>query len=383
MNLDSKDEGQNRLDTLEARCRLCEQLLQQSIREQQKINAELRCLYSLDEIEKRRRPLARMLQEIVDRIPSAWQYPEITCARISYESLSVQTSNFVQSEWSQKVDIRALDERLGAVEVYYTELRPTIDEGPFLARERRLLESLAARIGDLGERERDQTRHRAQIARLLAEHESERRSVSRDLHDALGQLLAGLRMESCLLRSKLEGAIPDSLEALEIARREEAIIEQLQGAVRNLMSFLQPTIVVEKGLAAALESLIRDYQRYRDIQFESVVELEDDLLDESRAIALYRIIQECLTNIVRHSKASRVCIRCAREGAALILEIFDNGIGYDSASQSVVDGRGLPGIRERVKLLNGSISITSAVARGTGVHIEVPISNASRRSMGL
>jgi signal transduction histidine kinase len=197
--------------------------------------------------------------------------------------------------------------------------------------------------------------------------------VSRDIHDSLGQLLTGLRMEISSLQSKLERPPLNRSEIVALVGRADQLIERIQKSIRDLVSFLQPRVVIEKGLAAAIQSIIWENERYGDIQYETAVDLAEDALDQDQAIAVYRIVQECLTNVVRHAKASRVRIRCVSERESLLVQIEDNGVGYDATAESSGEGWGLFGIRTRVKLLSGTISIKSALGQGTRVFVEIPL----------
>ncbi len=223
------------------------------------------------------------------------------------------------------------------------------------------------------DREQTVAAFRRRLEKLVAVQESERQRIARDLHDSLGQLLTGLRMELTLLQNNLEQSDSNRSERIASVQRADQIIERIQASFKHFISSLQPKIVIEEGLAAAIQSIVRENERYGDIQYETVVELADRVLNRDQAIAIYRIVQECLTNVVRHARASRVRIRCVAERDCLVLQIEDDGVGYDATAETSAEGWGLLGIRTRVELLNGTISIKSARGRGTRVTVEIPL----------
>jgi signal transduction histidine kinase len=226
---------------------------------------------------------------------------------------------------------------------------------------------------ELVEQQREVAAFKRQLGKSVSLQEFERQRLSRDIHDSLGQLLTGLRMEFTSLQNKLEQPKLNRPEILDLVRRADQLIERIQKSTRDLVSFQQPRIVVEKGLAAAIQSIVRENEQYGDIQYETIVEVGDNMLDRDQAIAVYRIVQECVTNILRHARASRVRIRCICESGFLILEIDDDGIGYDTTAESSMQGWGLYGIRARVHSLNGTVSIESARGRGVRIYVEIPL----------
>lgn len=214
---------------------------------------------------------------------------------------------------------------------------------------------------------------RRQLEKVVSVQESERQHISRDLHDTLGQLLTGLRMQLALLHNKLERPDTNRADSISSVQHADEIVARIQRSLNHLVSLLQPKVVIEEGLAAAIHFIVRENERYGNIQYRTVVEIEGHDLDPNRAIAVYRIIQECLTNVLRHARASRVEIRCVYELDNLVVQIEDDGVGFDTTAESSVKRWGLFGIRSRVELLDGTISIRSAPGKGTRVYIEIPI----------
>lgn len=211
------------------------------------------------------------------------------------------------------------------------------------------------------------------LQELVSVQEAERQRISRDLHDSLGQLLTGLRMEFTLLQNRLAQPDLNRSESIASVQRADRVVERIQKSVRHLISFLQPKIVIDEGLSAAIHSIIREYERFGDVEYETTVELDERELDRNRAIAVYRIVQECLTNVIRHAKASRVHLRCVCEQGGLSLQIDDDGVGYDTTAESTGEGWGLFGMRARVEWLKGTFSISSVPGRGTRIDVEIPL----------
>lgn len=198
--------------------------------------------------------------------------------------------------------------------------------------------------------------------------EEERRRIARDLHDEMGQLLTALRMDMSLLR-------------LRHGHRDESLLQQIQQAmgrvdsiiqvVRNVARKLRPA-VLDMGIAAALQWQAENFSRQSGIESEVNIATGDFALDNERATALYRIVQESLTNVARHSQADRVRISLDLSDDGYELNVSDNGIGFDPADRSRKTF-GLMGIRERVLLLEGEMSIRSQPNQGTHLRLRIPV----------
>lgn len=218
------------------------------------------------------------------------------------------------------------------------------------------------------------------IAQLLLENqrllrhsldlqEEEKRSLARELHDELGQYLHAARTESAALRlGSSDQFISDHAKNIEQA------LTHIQLVARDIISKLRPPALDELGLSAALEQLVRrQCETSTDIQCEFNIAREVDAVSGQVAINAYRIVQECLTNIVRHAHASQVNFIAKLEQNDLILEISDNGRGYPVP---IVAGFGIEGIRERVDSLNGKLTMQSKFGHGVFVNVSLPFNKA-------
>jgi signal transduction histidine kinase len=232
---------------------------------------------------------------------------------------------------------------------------------------RSLADQVAARTRELeqenGERRAAEERARGLATRLLRAREDERRALARDLHDQVGQLLTGLRFQ-------IEAARP----AAPALAATLALTDELLATVRELTLRLHPRILDDLGLGAALDWHTRRFTRQTGIEVALEVQLPDARLDPDLETVAYRIVQEALTNVARHSGAPAAAVTVAADSATLHLEISDRGRGCDAAAALAThDSLGLAGIAERVRLANGRFDFVSAPGQGTRLHVEFPL----------
>jgi two-component system, NarL family, sensor histidine kinase UhpB len=206
-------------------------------------------------------------------------------------------------------------------------------------------------------------------AHMQTVREDEKKHIARELHDDLGQQLTALKMDLAGLESMLLDA--DS----GVARRIESIntlVDTTVGAVRRIAADLRPAMLDDLGLTAAIEWLTEDYSRRYAIRMDVVVEGMEMELESTAATALFRIVQEALTNVARHSQASVVTVTIKSDERELFVEIHDNGQGISTADQQKRNSFGLIGMQERVMLLGGKITISGEPGVGTTIFIAVP-----------
>jgi len=228
----------------------------------------------------------------------------------------------------------------------------------------RLAETFASRAAvavDLSER-----LERNALGRVLDAQEVERRRLARELHDETGQALTSILLG---IKSLEERADPEARKA--IAELRELVVATLQD-VRRLAVELRPKALDDFGLEAALERLTAAFSEQTgiDVQFEAQF---PERLPEDVETALYRVIQESLTNVVKHARARRVSILVTRRGATVRAVIEDDGQGFDPAARDG-EGSGLNGMQERLTLLGGRLQVESTAGGvGTTVAAEVPL----------
>ena len=229
----------------------------------------------------------------------------------------------------------------------------------------RLAETFAARAAvavDLSERiARDSFR------RAVEAQELERRRLARELHDETGQALTSILLGLKALEERM--ADPASRAAAQELR--ELVVSTLQD-VRRLAVELRPSALDDFGLVAALERLTASFTEQTGISVDFQTALADGRLPEEVETALYRIVQESLTNVVKHARARRVSILLARKGGTVKAVVEDDGRGFEPAGQTG-DGYGLVGMRERLALLGGRLEVESGRDAGTTIAAEVPV----------
>jgi len=214
-------------------------------------------------------------------------------------------------------------------------------------------------------------------AYLEAGKEEERERIARDIHDELGSLLVAIKIEAALLTSKL----PKNQAALrDKARLIESMLDQAMGTASRVARELRPGILKEFGLSAAIECQAEDFSQRTGITCRAQCEDEGLEVEERCALAIFRIVQEALTNVAKHAHASLVAIRLYRNRQQLVVEIRDNGRGIGEIDLQKPKSFGLRGIRERVRSLNGELSISAGEQGGTHIVLSLPLKSSSRRA---
>ena len=210
---------------------------------------------------------------------------------------------------------------------------------------------------------------RALVAFNTTSMENERKHIAREVHDELGQVLTVLRMDLSLMAMRF-GASDQAL--IEKVDDMKALLDRALNGVRNVTISLRP-ITLDKGLSIAIERLCTEFTRRTAIACAFETEQDFIGMDESRAIEVFRIVQESLTNITRYAQASQVKITVTCTGNALGLEVRDNGRGFVASEVQTVKSFGLLGMRERAAALGGRAEITSTPGQGTLIVVSVPI----------
>jgi signal transduction histidine kinase len=323
-------------------------------------------------------PLDEVLHQVVLLLPPAWQYPDIAVARIQIEGVAAMTPRFRETPWMQRALLTTSSERQGSIEVGYLEEKPEEHEGPFLVEERNLLNSLADSLSSyLNRREAEEglrdthAQLQALSRQLMHLQEQERRQLAHDLHDEVGQALTALKMNLQTMErvadlSPVQPSLHDSF----------GILDALLARVRDLSLDLRPSLLDHLGLVPAIRwYAIRQAER-AGLQVHVEADSLPEDLSADRAVVCFRIVQEAVTNVLRHAKASQldVVLRTTDSGFTLIIK--DNGVGFRALeSMTEVDGRwaiGLVGMRERSRALGGYLKIQSVPGRGTEVVAHIP-----------
>ena len=230
---------------------------------------------------------------------------------------------------------------------------------------------VAARSSELtaayAELKRKEARLRELSSRSAALEEDERRAIARELHDSAGQALTAIRIHVQILRDSLGEDHPMHKLAAQTVTMTDDTLEEIRRAVR----MLGPAILDHVGLAQALERYCDDFAERSPAEVEHAIDIGEERLTGAIESACYRIAQEALTNVAKHSKASHVSVRLGRGEGSIVLEVEDDGRGYSTTERG--DGHGLTSMRERAELLGGSFEIRSAPGKGTRVRAELPL----------
>ena len=206
--------------------------------------------------------------------------------------------------------------------------------------------------------------------------EAERRRTARELHDELGQLLTALKMDLESLHSALPPNQPDLAKR---AQAMHAILDSTIAATRRIATDLRPLMLDDLGLAAALDWLTGNFSTRTGIATDLVIDDTVAQVPEPIASALYRITQESLTNVTKYAQATTTEIRLERDGDWVQLTVRDNGRGIEEAEQSKRGAFGLLGIRERVMLLSGEVTINGEPGRGSELRVRIPLAAEETR----
>jgi len=217
-------------------------------------------------------------------------------------------------------------------------------------------------------------------AHLQNIREEEKIAVAREIHDDLGQMLVALKIEIGLFNQKMKKG--NSLKSNEIISEFDEISEMVDKTIkttRRIMSGLRPEIIDSLGFIEAGKLYVNEFEERNDItcQFES--EISELNINSQQAVALFRILQEALTNIVKHAKASAIKIHFSTQSDKFIMEISDNGIGFDENHKVRPDSYGMIGMKERVLLLDGELNISSKPGEGTCLRVEMPYLAKSKK----
>jgi PAS domain S-box-containing protein len=246
-------------------------------------------------------------------------------------------------------------------------------------------QSVLVSVIDITERRRaerelreSQTQLQELTSQLITAQENERRRIARELHDDLGQSLALLSVEIDLLGQ----TPPKSSDALR-ARAEamSARVKQLSSSIHDLSHQLHPLKLEQLGLVAAVRGLCKELSHSHELRIEFVHDIVPEPLLPEAAVCLYRIAQEALRNVIRHSGARNAVVGLRTTDDEICLRIRDDGVGFDPSSVASAGGLGLVSMRERLRALEGTIVIASEPSAGTTIEVRVPLERAVAAEM--
>jgi signal transduction histidine kinase len=304
--------------------------------------------------------------------------PDLILADFSLPSLDGYTALEIAQEKCPDVPFIFVTGTLGE-EVAIETLKKGATDYVLKHRLSRLVPSVHRALREAeGQRERkraeEQLRQSHQQLRALSVHlqyvrEEERMRIAREVHDELGQSLTGLKLQL----TWLGGRLPENLKSLhgKIHVMADGIDSTIH-AIRRIATELRPGLLDTAGLVATLEWQAVEFQKQTGIECNVNLAIRDTMLDQDLNTAFFRIFQETLTNIIRHSNASKVEVRFFETAEHFILEVKDNGRGISESEIVNTKSIGLIGMRERATLLGGEVRWRGEPGKGTTVSVRIP-----------
>ena len=207
-------------------------------------------------------------------------------------------------------------------------------------------------------------------SRLIESQESERNRIALELHDSLGQKL--LLIKNQLLSGLNKGEGNKTLQPLQSI---SSLVGESISEIREIIYDLRPQYLDQLGLKTALESILEKVSECSDIKFHVAIDEISDIFSKTDEVNFYRIVQECINNIVKHSKASDAFIEIKANTESLYMKISDNGSGFDTDKSSAKNRFGITGIRERARMLDAALQINSNPEKGTVIQLVYKINN--------
>lgn len=279
-------------------------------------------------------------------------------ARANQKSLEAEQGRIRQSQRTLRwflIRMMTFSLTLGGLVALITVYRVTVLERQYESQRKKIEEA-----------EADQRR----LARKLVQaQETERKSLSRELHDEIGQTLTALGMELASI-DMTRAAEPSAFrERLDEAKRLNA---EAMRSVRGLAMGLRPSMLDDLGLEPALQWQGREFSRHTGVPSTVQVEGDFDDLDDQVRTCIYRVVQEALTNCARHAQASHVEVSVTKQSENVQVVIKDDGMGFDVGKKTRT-GMGLIGMKERVQSLSGELTIASSKDGGTAVTLSIPV----------
>jgi PAS domain S-box-containing protein len=355
--------------------RAAEVLLSERTRALRERVKELHCLYGISKlVGEPGSTLEGILQGVVELIPPALQYPEMTWARIELKNRQYRSDNYAQTRLKLAREIRVGGDPFGTLEVGCIQEQQSSADAFFLEEEQMLISTIAERLGHIIAHEQARKNIQALTRALIDAQENERRMISSELHDRVAQDLSAAKI-SCDMMMDHCAQLPELFAAglQELSRSLERTIM----AVRDLSYEMRPPGLEEMGLVRVVENFCRDFSEKTGIpaEFQSAG-LTHARLPATVAISLYRLIQEGLNNVHKHARASRVSVRLVRVHPHIIVRIEDDGCGFDIQevlSRAAPEKRmGLVSMQQRAGILNGDLDIRSEHEKGTKIWLRIP-----------
>jgi PAS domain S-box-containing protein len=224
---------------------------------------------------------------------------------------------------------------------------------------------------------------RALADSLLRAREEEATRIARELHDQFGRYLTTIKMDVRSIERDLVGKLSSEIALVlrEKVQTIEQTVDETVQTVRAIATQLRPSLLDDLGLAAAIEWQAKDFQKRSGILCALTLPGEDPHLSRDQATAIFRIFQEILTNVTRHSQATKVWVHLGTEHEAIVLEVEDNGVGISPAQLAERRSLGLLGMRERAGAFGGGVEIVGSSGQGTTVTVQMPLLKTNDKNL--
>jgi signal transduction histidine kinase len=361
---------------------------------------ELNCIYTISHLfENKDLSIDEIFQGVIDSVPAAWQYPEITCARIKLKNRDYTTSNFKETPWRQLQHFQVNGKRFGTIEVYYLKEKPILDEGPFLKEERSLLYIIAERLGHTIERKMAESnvkflyqRERALREKLQTEMKG-RIDFTRKLIHELKTPLTALIATSQLLSDEIKDDRTGKLAKYvwNSANNLSMRIEELHDVIRGEIGILRLTLK-QVNIIQLLDSLIEETRAlFQQVDMSIELEASEDLPEiQADPDRIRQVVLNLINNAIKYAKdGKRIIIVAVRKFNEIQIEVRDYGPGipeerYKTIFEPVYQqvhpdetsnglGIGLALCKTIVELHGGRIWVKSKIGRGSSFFFTIPI----------
>jgi signal transduction histidine kinase len=245
------------------------------------------------------------------------------------------------------------------------------------------LEKSERHYGQLLRKSRDMQEHLRRLSHeILSAQEDERKKISRDLHDQVGQSLTAINVKLTTL--KRVATVNASSLKKQLAGTQQ-LLEKSMNVVHRFARELRPPLLDDLGLTPALHSYVKSFTKQTRIPIRVTTFAEVDRLDSEKRTVLYRVVQEALTNVAKHARATSVRVSIKKLRGVVRMDIHDNGKSFQvqgALYPTKIKRLGLLGMRERVEMVGGRFFVESARGKGTNVPAEIPFRRSRRRSAG-
>ena len=248
---------------------------------------------------------------------------------------------------------------------------------PFAALDESFLQALGQQVGaalenaDLDRRLRRRTEELEWLSgRMVAQHEEERRRLSLELHDETAQVFSAVKLQLGIVREEV-----DAPQAERLGRVMD-LVDEGMASIRSVTEALRPSLLDDLGLLPALRALVTDFETRTGIAATCIAPERLPPLAGEAELAIFRAVQEGLSNVARHAEAEHVAVEVSRAGADLAILIEDDGRGFAPAEGAMEERMGLAGMRERITALGGVLAVEPRSARGTRLRLTLPLAEA-------